>query len=60
MECWQPFGRPVVPDVYIRNSGSVACSATGSTTSPLRAARRSSTKTSRPSTIGVFEEYWPG
>ncbi len=57
MECWQPFGRPVVPEVYIRNSGSVAFSATGSTISPLCSARRSSTKTSLPSTIGVAAEY---
>ena len=60
MECWQPFGRPVVPDVYIRNSGSVAASRAGSTISPLCAASRSSTKTSRPSTIGVCAEYLPG
>ena len=24
MLCWQPFGRPVVPLVYIRNSGASA------------------------------------
>ena len=31
MECWQPFGRPVVPLVYIRNSGASAGSDTGAT-----------------------------
>ncbi len=60
MECWQPLGRPVVPLVYIRNSGASAGIETGSTTAPLWSARSSSTKTSRPSTIGVLAEYWPG
>ena len=32
MLCWQPFGRPVVPLVYIRNSGASAGMDTGSTT----------------------------
>ena len=60
MECWQPLGRPVVPLVYIRNSGASAGMDTGSTTAPRCSARASSTKKSRPSTIGVLAEYWPG
>src|SRR5947209_10971684 len=30
VECWIPFGFPVVPDVYRRNSGSVASIASSS------------------------------
>jgi mycofactocin glycosyltransferase len=32
VECWQPLGRPVVPEVYIKNSGASAGIDTGSTT----------------------------
>ena len=60
MECWQPFGRPVVPLVYIRNSGASAGMDTGSTVLPRCSASTSSTKKSRPSAIGVSEAYWPG
>ena len=34
MLCCAPLGRPVVPEVYMRNSGSVADSETGSTSWP--------------------------
>ena len=34
MLCWQPFGRPVVPLVYIKNSGASAGIDTGSTVLP--------------------------
>src|ERR1700756_2758709 len=44
----------------MRNSGASAGMETGSTTAPLWSASSSSTKTSRPSTIGVLAEYCPG
>ena len=60
MECWAPFGRPVVPEVYIRNSGASAGIDTGSTSWPRYFPATSSTKKSRPSAMGVCEAYWPG
>ena len=60
MLCWQPFGRPVVPLVYIRNSGASAGMDTGSTVAPWCSGSTSSTKKSRPSTIGVCDAYCPG
>jgi hypothetical protein len=58
--CWQPFGRPVVPLVYIRNSGASAGIDTGSTTRPRKSAINSSMKKSRPSTMALFDAYSPG
>ena len=60
MLCWAPFGRPVVPLVYMRNSGASAGMDTGSTIWRRYSGSTSSTKKSRPSVIGVFEPYWPG
>ena len=60
VECWQPFGRPVVPLVYIKNSGASAGMDTGSTVCPACSASTSSTKKSRPSTIGVVEAVLAG
>ena len=57
MLCWQPLGRPVVPLVYIRNSGASAGMDTGSTVFPAYSGSTSSTKKSRPSTIGVCDAY---
>ena len=57
MLCWQPFGRPVVPLVYIRNSGASAGIDTGSTVFPACSGSNSSTKKSLPSTIGVCDAY---
>ena len=31
MRCWQPLGLPVLPLVYMRNSGASASMGTGST-----------------------------
>ena len=60
MLCWQPLGRPVVPLVYIKNSGASAGIDTGSTVCPAYRGSSSSTKKSLPSAIGVCEAYWPG
>ena len=60
MLCWAPFGRPVVPEVYMRNSGASAGMDTGSTSCPRYFPATSSTKKSRPAAIGVWEAYWPG
>src|SRR6478736_163281 len=57
--CWQPLGRPVVPLVYIRKSGASEGMGTGSTVLPAYFLSTSSTKKSRPSTIGVLEWYFP-
>ena len=57
MLCTQPLGRPVVPLVYIRNNGASAGMETGSTVFPACSASTSSTKKSRPSTIGVCDAY---
>src|SRR5258707_2521554 len=57
--CWQPFGRPVVPLVYIRKSGASEGIGTGETICPLYFLSTSSTKKSRLSTIGVLEWYFP-
>ena len=59
MLCWAPFGRPVVPEVYIRNSGASAGIETGSTSWPRYGPITSSTKKSRPGTMGVSDAYWP-
>ena len=59
MLCCAPFGRPVVPLVYIRNSGASDGIETGSTIWPRYGAITSSTKKSRPVTIGVWEAYSP-
>ena len=60
MLCWAPLGRPVVPLVYIRNSGASAGIDTGATSWPRYWPMTSSTKKSRPSTIGVSDAYSPG
>ena len=60
MLCCAPLGRPVVPLVYIRNSGASAGMDTGSTVCRRYCGSTSSTKKSRPSVIGVCEAYWPG
>ena len=59
MLCWQPLGRPVVPLVYIRNSGASAGMDTGATVWPAYWPIRSSTWKSRPSAIGTADAYWP-
>src|SRR5439155_12306683 len=58
--CWAPLGLPVVPLEYIRNRGASDGRATGSTFLPLCSLSRSFTNTSRPATIGVLAEYFPG
>jgi hypothetical protein len=55
--CSQPLGRPVVPLVYIRNSGASAGMDTGSTVFPACSGSSSSTKKSLPPAIGVCEAY---
>ena len=60
MECCAPLGRPVVPLVYMRNSGASAGIDTGATVVPRYLGRTSSTKKSLPSVMGVCEAYWPG
>ncbi len=57
--CCAPLGRPVVPLVYIRNNGASDGSETGSTTWPRYGEMISSTKKSRPVTIGVWDAYSP-
>src|SRR5207249_4452715 len=52
VECWMPFGFPVVPDVYRMKSGSVAFIASGSH-SAAALAMRSCHQWSRPSRMGT-------
>src|SRR5947199_7280443 len=60
MPCCAPLGLPVVPLEYIRNRGPSDGRGTGSTVLPLYSLSRSFTKKSRPATIGVLAEYFPG
>src|SRR3989442_15078409 len=60
MLCCAPLGLPVVPLEYIRNRGASDGRGTGSTVLPLYSLSRSFTKKSRPETIGVLAEYFPG
>ena len=60
MECCAPLGRPVVPEVYIKNNGASAGIDTGSTSRPRYLPATSSTKKSRPPAIGVCDAYCPG
>src|SRR2546422_11122674 len=58
--CCAPLGLPVVPLEYIKNRGPSEGRATGSTFLPWYSLSRSLTKKSRPGTIGVLAEYFPG
>src|SRR6266581_4197407 len=60
MPCCAPLGLPVVPLEYIKKSGASDGRATGSTLLPLCSLSMSFTKKSRPATIGVLAEYFPG
>ena len=60
MLCWAALGLPVVPLVYMRKRIPSAGMTTGSTRLPRKSRSRSSMKKSRPSTMGVPDEYFPG
>src|SRR5580704_4643758 len=59
VRCWQPLGFPVLPLVYMRNSGASASMGTGGTILPANLGRISSTQKSRPFANGEADALLP-